>query len=139
MAINDNNQSHSKLYICSILVAVHCQWTSLLNEHRKRSGFALKIITGSSAVQRPQPAKILTIRSSWLAQSFCRLPHNPPFCCFFLSHFLQSTLLSQWCFFKTTVSIHARAEKDIGNEIYLDENWNPMTLYIDTVSTRSEI
>jgi hypothetical protein len=41
---------------------------------------------GSSAGQSPQPAKILTIRTSWLAQSFCRLPHNPPFCCFFLSH-----------------------------------------------------
>ena len=33
---------------------------------------------------------------------------------FFLSHFLQSTLLSQCCFYKTTVSIHPQAKKKSG-------------------------
>ena len=43
---------------------------------------------------------------------FACLRTIPPSVVFFLSHFLQSTLHSQCCFFKTTVSFHPQEQKD---------------------------
>ena len=65
--------------------------------------------------QSPQPAKILTIRTSWLAQSFCRLPHNPPCCCFFSVTLFATHAHLAHCFFsflkKINKPIHPQAKK----------------------------
>jgi len=57
-----------------------------------KSGQALPVSKLRAATQgNPQPPKIPAPRTSGLAWSFCRFPHNQPFCCFFLSHFLQNS------------------------------------------------
>jgi hypothetical protein len=50
----------------------------------KKSGQALpECLLRAAPQDNHRQAKILTNRTSWFAQSFCRLPHNQPFCCFF--------------------------------------------------------
>jgi len=70
----------------SLVLFIKCANTKL-SETKVR--LRLKSYSGQLHRANHQPAKILTTRTSWLAQSFCGPPRNPPCCCFFLSHFLQ--------------------------------------------------
>ena len=68
--------------------------------------------------QNPRQVKILTPRTSGLAQSFCLPPHNPPCCCFFSVTLFAIHPQLAHCFFsflkKINKPIHPQAKKKSG-------------------------
>ena len=67
---------------CTLLQSV------IIQSYHKQSSQASPLSSLRAAPQgNPQPPKIPAPRTSGLAQSFCRLPHNQPFCCFFCHTF----------------------------------------------------
>ena len=98
---------------CTLLQSV------IIQSYHKQSSQASPLSSLRAAPQgNPQPPKIPAPRTSGLARSFFGLPHNPPCCCFFLSHFLQSTHNLAHCFFsflkKINKPIHTQAKKKSG-------------------------
>jgi hypothetical protein len=80
--------------------------------------FHLIVYYGQLRRGNHRQAKILTPRTSGLAQSFCLPPRNQPCCCFFLSHFLQKGK-KDVCTPTATTVLHLRQKKTTQSYIYI--------------------
>ena len=102
----------------------------LSNNERKRSGKPERLLRAAQR-DNPQPPKIPTIRTSWLARSFCRLPHNPRFVVFFCHTFCNQPFFHSDVFTKPLFQSTHKKQKDA------PEKNNPKLLYITCSYGRS--
>ncbi|MHB9142421.1 MAG: hypothetical protein ACYC25_11150 [Paludibacter sp.] len=96
---------------------IHCPICFCRSAFQNKGQVSPESLLRAATQVNPQPPKILTPRSSGFAQSFCLPPHNQPCCCFFLSHFLQSTLIWHIAFSRSSKKInkpfHPQDKKDV--------------------------